>query len=804
MKKSNYLLKAIILIGLLVFLSCNEQKQEKQQNKEANEAKGHMKSDLDLLAINASQYGVQYPETFILMQNRRGIRIEFCVDRGALQLWLSPQAGKSFSYVDKNWSNRDDHTRIFDRILFPELNLNNYDSCDWDAFHSKLYFEDHILHISQVYEEPAVLIWFEGDGLVDFKMYGAPVSRVDNEYIFNHEDRGRAFQSAAVLGEGEGHFQHQRYLDKGRSVHARAHMTPGQVLVIASELEKEKISEKAREIAKRDVNDILSNNEQQIEQDIKYGNFTLSDNPVMQKMLDLNKRFALSMQDFKGFMRSTNQYIYYLLWYRDGGMNTAHLSYTGWLETLHDHVKFALLNPNISYDEPEGRFYGQLMAGPITKWEEDGLFYVVWPAFNYWTQSGDDTYIKGEYLEVMEEAMQWLEDYCFDEDKGLFGRYYHCETPLTGSHGDGWDEATGAPTFKWESDYKGKTIVRSYDSYINLTSYACYMMLSAMTSGEKADMYLEKAEALDKKNKIFFDYDDSLPSYGELLTEKGDFITAEPYGMDIWDYVWGLSLPPFKPNYPEKYKKLQQGIYDFMTTTDEQFFICTYNALLTSMDPFVHDEDKIMDALEYLVDFSATTGKYLNMPYAIPELINVEDGDLFHDVRPLVYSIAPWLSAVTNMGVRRLPFGIALRGTKHLDDITNYQYKESLLDFMFKGEGAIATVVLNGQELKGTLQIPEDRIENGSKNTVEIRMEKDAAYPANLLVSSTVLLKRLSEDLTQMDIEAYGQNILVFSGLNKEIEVLDENGKAVSTTVQVVDDLSYVEFKGRGAFTVSK
>jgi hypothetical protein len=34
------------------------------------------------LAVNVSQYGIKYPETFVLMQNRRGIRIEYVVERG--------------------------------------------------------------------------------------------------------------------------------------------------------------------------------------------------------------------------------------------------------------------------------------------------------------------------------------------------------------------------------------------------------------------------------------------------------------------------------------------------------------------------------------------------------------------------------------------------------------------------------------------------------------------------------------------------------------------------------------------------
>jgi hypothetical protein len=801
MKKTTYICLMILLAGLSGLNSCTNNGIESETI--ASEGKGHMASDADLLAINASQYGVSYPETFVLMQNRRGIRVEFCVDRGALQLWISPQAGKSFSYIDKNWSNRDDHTRIFDRVLFPELNLQKYDSCQWDPFHSKLYFKDQVLHISQVYEEPAVLVWFEKPGLVDLKIYGEAVSRTDKEFILNHESRGRAFQSAAVLSPGEGDFQQQRMLDQFRSFHTRAHMAPGQFLVISSEIKEEKAGELAKIIAGKPIDQILASNESQINRDVRFGNFTLVDRPLMQNMLDLNKRYALSMQDFGGFMRSTNQYIYYLLWYRDGGMNTAHLSNAGWQNVVQDHVKFALLNPNFNNDNPSERFFGQVMAGPITKWEEDGLFYVIWPAFSHWTQSGDDTFIKGQYLQVMEEAMKWLEDYCYDAEKGLFGRYYYCETPLTGSHGDGWDDATGAPTFKWGSDYQGQTITRSYDSYINLINYSCYMMLSAMTSGEKASKYLDKAYRLEEKMKVFFDYDNALPSYGQLLTEKGEFMTAEPYGMDIWDYVWGLSLPPFKPNYPAKYKALQEGIHDFMTTTKEEFFICTYNGLLTSMDPFVHGEDKIMKALDYLVPLSATTGKYLNMPMAIPEMINVEDGNPFHDVRPLVYSIAPWIAAVNSLGARKLPFGLAVRGTSYLKDITDFQYKKALVNFSYEGKGNIASITVNGKSLEGSLQIPENLIIPGQTNQVIVKMESNARYPANLLISSTVKLNKLDHPSRTMEIEAFGQNILVFSDLTSSMQVIAPDGSIVPVTTQVVDQISHVEFKGRGKYTVN-
>ena len=429
------------------------------------------------------------------MQNRRGLRIEYCVDRSRLQLWTSPLAGRSMDYRDRNWSNRDDHTAVFERILLPGLDLGAFRSADWDPFHSVLHFERQTLHLAQVYDQPAVLLWLEKDGAVDLKAAGGDraVSRAASDFVVRHPDRGRAFEYAAALGPGPGRFRHQLVLDENRAIYARAELAAGQLLVLSAGLEGEAIGEVARKAAERPASATLEANEAAIARDLSAGRFRLKGRPEMQKLLERNRRFALSMQDEGGFMRSTNQYIYYLLWYRDGGMNTAHLTMTGWPDPARQHVPFALANPNVSLEEPKGRFFGQVMGGPLTKWEEDGLFYVVWPAFLHWTQTGDDSFVKGDSLKVMEEALDWLERYAFDPAKGLFGRYYFCETPLTGSRDYGWDNATGAPTDRFDSVYEGKTITRSYDVYINALNHAVYLMLSAMETGPKADAYLEKA-----------------------------------------------------------------------------------------------------------------------------------------------------------------------------------------------------------------------------------------------------------------------------------------------------------------------
>ena len=753
-----------------------------------------------VLAINASQYGVGYPETFVLLQNRMGIRIEYCVDRSRLQLWISPRAGRSMEARDRNWSNRDDHTAVFERILLPGLDLGAFEGADYDPFHSVLRFKHQVLHLAQVYDEPAVLVWLEKDGAVDLKAEAGDraIQRTPGEFAVRHPSRGRTFEYAAALGPGTGRFRQQLVVEDERAIYARAELAAGQILVLAAGLEGEAILDLARREAARPKGSILESNEAQIARDLASGRFRLKGREPMQRLLETNRRVALSMQDRNGFMRSTNQYIYYLMWFRDGGMNTAHLAMTGWPDPARQHVPFALANPNVSLDEPRGRFFGQVMGGSITKWQEDGLFYVVWPAFLHWTQTGDDSFVKGESLRVMEEALDWLERYSFDPERGLFGRYYFCETPLTGSRDYGWDNATGAPTDRFESVYEGRTITRSYDVYVNALNHAVYLMLSAMETGPRADLYLEKARALERAMERFYAGRSPLPSYGDLQTAEKDIVKAAPYGLDRTDYQWALSLSPFDWAPPERLRGARERLLGDLVSSPKGNFICAWTAILRSMDPLRHDESAMMRALDYLVPQSVRAGKYLAMPYTIPEIVDTEDGEPFHDVRPLVYSIAPWLSAVTNFGLHRLPFGVAVRGTRFLESIDQYAWRGGTIDVRFEGEGAIESVLLNRLPLRGTLQIPDGALAPG-RNAVLVRMSPKAKE-GERLISSTVRLVSVSGP--RYSVVAYGQNRLTFQGLTHSVRITDSSGRDVPARLESAGAFTHVSFEGRGGHTV--
>jgi hypothetical protein len=397
----------------------------------------------------------------------------------------------------------------------------------------------------------------------------------------------------------------------------------------------------ARDLAAQPVASILASNEAALTNDLEYGRFTLRGREEMQKLLDINRRVALSMQDFNGPMRSTNQYIYYLLWYRDGGMNTAHLAMAGWTDPARQHVPFALANPNVSVEEPEGRFFGQVMGGPLTKWEEDGLFFVVWPAYLYWTQTGDRSFLEGRYLRAIEEGLDWLERRCWDEEKGLFGRYFFVETPMKGSRDWGYDNVTGAPTDYFVGRYEGEPVTRGYDLYINALNHSVYMMLAAATTGEKAQMYLEKARVLQEGMRHFFELEGPLPSYGDLEVESGRIVTSAPYGMDRTDYQWALALPPFDFTSFDTQREARAQLLRDLRSDPKDNFICAWAALLTSMDTEHHDEAEMMDALDYLVpqsvrpvfDIEAHGQNRLTFGDLTREVVVVDDAGLLVEVR---------------------------------------------------------------------------------------------------------------------------------------------------------------------------
>jgi hypothetical protein len=255
----------------------------------------------------------------------------------------------------------------------------------------------------------------------------------------------------------------------------------------------------------------------------------------------------------------------------------------------------------------------------------------------------------------------------------------------------------------------------------------------------------------------------------------------------------------FQPFAPKNFRRFGNSLYDDLHADPTGMSISAYAAILTSMDTELYSEDQIMAALDYLVPQSVRPGKYLPMGNTVPEIVNMKDGDLYHDVRPIVFSIAPWLSAVSNLGIRRLSFGVAVRGTKFLDSIDHYEYKGGLLDVTFRGQGFVSRVLVNGRPLEDTLQIPEDRIIKG-ENKVEVEMTPGGKVK-DCLIASTVRLDSIED--RRLRIHAFGKNMLTFKGLTKTVQVTSIGGEPVFGKSESEGDITWIDFPGRGDFLVT-
>ncbi len=758
-----------------------------------------------LRAANAIYY--PQPDILLLMHNPSGIRIEYNISKQELELWISPQAGEEDGYWMRNFSNRDDHTRLFDKISFPELNPADYLETEYNPWHSIVHYKNQKLHIVTVFDEPYLVVWFENGGIIDFKSdkQDSIVKRDNNTLHIHHPDRGLEFSFVALLNEG--HFQHQLQTDRGRSIYARAHLKSGKPLYIGGELSFEPVEKMLQTEAKKPVEEVMENTSRKVDELLASGRVVFRDHDSLQYMVDFNKRIWASSQDHSGALHASIKYIYYLIWVREGGLACPWIGYSGWVHPLEKWMDFQIKNPTkIQNEGPGGRFFGQLVNGKITKWQEDGEFFAIWPAYTHWTQTGKNTFVSGENLKLLRESVDWLERYCFDSEKGIFFRYYYCETPLHNSRDFGWDNAVGKPVLGWDpAPYKGHKIERSYDIYINLLNYSVYKMLEAMCNAEGIENdYATKAALLAEKIKFMFEVDD-LPLYGKVISTKGKTITAEKYGMDETDYIWALTCPPFYPDYVDidKYRLM---LFDELLEKRDGYFLAAYFSILGSLDLKLANQSDVRKSIDYAARECYIPWENLPMAGSMVEMSGYYPPGDAHQIRPQMFTMGAWFGAMGNLGVRRLPFGLAVQPAEIVNGIEKYEYQNKLIYFNFSGEGNTAAFSINGETIKGSLQVPENKLTAGT-NKIDVALSNtEISYP--LLVSSTLKLINIEEDEEKMvyQLESFNQANTIIISQNRNslpLQIKNEKGKEVKfKSKKITGNRDKINFTGKGNITL--
>ncbi len=744
------------------------------------------------------------PGSNIFMHNRAGLRIEVNIGERETQiiLWASPLAGKSDDVFYRNFSNRDDHTAIFDRIVLPGLTTTNFVKCEWDPFYSQIVFQAQVVHLLAHCSLPAVTLWCESQTPVDFKTDKADTAIVRDATTFSvsHPDRGETFSFFALVGP-HGNFHHQLQLDPGRSMYARAILEPGTTITVGGGLVRENLLPECRALAQKETADLIRQNEMLVQSFLQNGKICLAKDDKTERFTALAARTILAMTDLNGSIRASIARIYYLLWHRDGAVSHVFQANSGNPLSLFQWVRFELANPTVITDEqPSGRAFLQLV-GPITKWEEDGAFFAVLSAFNAGTQSADRNFLSGQDRAVLTDAIAWLETYCFDQTRNLFGRYYRCEEPFKGTRDFGYDNAVGIVSVDPRivgAQWEGKLVRRSYDIYINLCMYSVYCMLASMDDAAAA-AWTAKAAALAAAMEPFFAQ--SKPDYGDLLCDDSAMCRAGPYGLDREDYVWGQTLPPFPP-FPQKALAARKALLDdLLAGRQRTYFLASYFGLLQACDPIWHPESELHAAIQKGIAQSFEAGKSLPMPGAMMEMLGVGEQDLGHFIRPQGFSIGPYLAALSGLGVRRLPFGLAVRPSRVLRKIERYQYQDAEIDFTFQTGSTGHPLCINQRPLTHSLQVPASWLKRGA-NQVDVRSDWQP-NTTPVLVESTVSLLDCHEqtECCTIPLRAYGCNQLFFVGAADHLELI-QNGKTVAFTRSVWNKLTVIQFEGRGDFTL--
>jgi hypothetical protein len=712
--------------------------------------------------------------TQIFLQNPQALRVEYRLDDCRLMLWWSPLAGVSSAAADRNYSNRDDHLDVFDRILIPGCDAGSFLKSDYDPYHTVLHFEKQTLHLAVRHDLPVLLVWCEKPQAIDFKTARHDQAECgDRSFVVRHPDGPRQFDFAAVLGAGDGVFRHSLIHAAENSRYTQACLSAGQLLVIGVSTAGDDTFSRCAAMAGMTHASHLAEIDGALAPHETAGRIVSPAHPDMETLRRLTVRGLHSMIDESAAFRASLKAIYYLIWVRDAAFAFNCQTAAGWPHKLAELCRLLLANPTIARgpDIPEGRMFAQLIHPDYGKYEEDGLYYVVWTAFTHWTRTGSREFFEGENLALLEEAIRWVERRAYDTGRGLFGGTFADETPAFGCRDYGWDFAIGMPSGDEHIQHDGKRVVRSHDIYLNTLMHTAYSMLGAACGGG----YAEKAADLWRNLAPFYqDLSDGLPPYGELTCEDGSVSTARHWGPARSTYVWALALPNFLPL--DGRDSMIAALLDAITEKPEMHWINGICAAVAAADPWFDDEKRLLDILLRIKDEAMKPGAYLPMGGAIAEKLGAPEGSLHDDIRPQGFAMAAWLAAWASLGVRSLPYGLAIRPTNAFTRLENYHYGESRIDFHFDPVAAPYAMEINGRSFSGTLQIPEGALIKGG-NTV--RLTTGSGGP--LLLRSTARLLHVEASPGKLDFQivCHGMTELTFADLPAGIELTGQDGPIV-------------------------
>ncbi|MFW5845810.1 MAG: hypothetical protein ACOCXJ_06250, partial [Planctomycetota bacterium] len=694
------------------------------------------------------------------------------------------------------------HLDVFELITLPGCDLQHFRHCDYDPYHCVLYFQEQTVHLAVLPDRAVVLLWCEQAQAVEFKTgrYDEALAQERQLFAVRHPEVAGDFFFATACAAGEGGFEHCDVHGPWSSWYVLAQLAPQQLLAIGVGLDGSALLQDLQELVHHDPAFHLEGIDAALAPIEAMGRISAPAHPELEQLRRTVVRGLHSMIDDSGAFRASIKAIYYLIWVRDSGFSFGYQAAAGWPHRLPELCRLLLANPTEARGDqvPPGRMFGQVINKDYGKYEEDGAFYVIWTLFSQWTQSGSDALLSPAHLQLLTDAVAWVEAHIWDEQRGLFGEYFADESPTYGSRDHGTDYAIGKPLHrKGCLRHEDRPVRRIYDIYINLLMHSAYTMLAAMLGREHGLVYQERAARLwPQLDGLLSRREDGLPGYGEMLMADGTWLPAPVFGAARSVYVWALTLPCFAP--VADLDKIRIRLLQTLMAKPDMHFINGICGAIAAVDPWFHDEAPLLEMIRRIQAQAARSGRYLPMPGAMPEKFDAPEGNLYHDIRPQGFAMGAWLAAWSGLGLRRLPYGLALRPTAAYQALDNYPWRGKQLHFRFQAVEGLPALRVNGSTIFHSLQVPESCLDHDDNEIAII-----AGGTGALLLRSSMRLMRVEaeQDCVAYHCESFGLTEAWFANAGPTT-VTSEDGQAIAGEQNTVDGHQQLIFRAWGAAVI--
>lgn len=757
---------------------------------------------------------IEEGQSNIILQNRCGNRMTmlFHEDRTELEFVYKPNAFRRKDFRARNFSNRDNFTTLFRSVAWPEISAGVVREYHYDPFVTRI----HVVHEQggqntitcvNLPDENCFALAARQPLVLTFQPHGAFSVR-DGLLWEGFEDRGETIVSFVAFPGMEA--SRYRVLDDGRHV---LQLLDHDVVLVGGEQSVPLTERTVARLRDSTVEDLIAHTERTIATPLSHGRLLLHDDADYQYVLDINRRLNWSGLDAGGACFGAMNRIYHLIWVRDGSMAASMMARAGMADMIRIWAPFLLANPSEFRDEKGElvREFSQLVGTRWSKTEDDGIYYAMLSLYALVQCAGEMTPLEDGTLRELLDILQHTIESRFDTELGLFGSDVLGEDPLGDSPYHGYDVVSGRiKTSTHTHDAAKDTPLRyCYSLYQNINMYNCLRMAQVLIDLSPVHSLAEKATEYDRLAEGIAQ---SLSE--KFVNEKGQYrallVVCEDgqkqwrdFGLacDCWEYAWAVSTGPFLPD-PAVALHSSAMVLETWPTVKKHGY-CPWNFLLRfCKDTGAIDTEKYRLLMNQQISEAMVEAK----KYPTKGLLSEYQGMTDH-WRGLPFGTGSLVLASCSLLAQPLAMGLAVRASNLLDRVNAFCYRTSRIDFTASGGGDVVQEVrVNGQSLRGTLQIPESMLCMG-KNTVEVT--RGTSFEALRLHGSNARLDAVhvqegGEIVLQMYCPFAPQ--LIFENCHdpENVTIEDQAGQILSTRTNDLSEtkLTVFEVEGRGQFRV--